>query len=119
MHCAIFLGLLVSCGSPQITAGKDAFLRCGKQDLTRLVGDQTLLATVAEDLLGGDYAGAIEALIGRVGNDAVGCAVIAVDSVLGAHAKSTMAKVTAPSPQETRARELIAKYGWRLAPERK
>ncbi len=109
--------LLASCGaSPPITAGGDAFLQCGKQDLTRLVGDQTLLATIAEDLLGDDYEKAISDLIGRIGKDAVGCAVLAVDAVLGVHEKSRAPKVTAPLPQETRARTLIAKYGWHLAP---
>lgn len=105
-------------GSDPNSSG-NGFLQCAKQDLTRAIGDKSLIATVATDLLGENYADAIATLIGEVGNDAVGCAVLAVDAVSTAQAPAqagTAMKATAPLPQATRARELIAKYSWRLAP---
>jgi hypothetical protein len=97
-----------------IAAGGNAFLQCGKQDLTQLVGDKSLLATVATDLLGENYAQAVGDLIGKIGNDAVGCAVLAVDAVAGAE-KSGSPTPHALALQGSRAKELIAKYNWRSA----
>lgn len=93
--------------------GAGAFLTCGTQDLTQVVGDKTLLATVADDLVGGNYLAAIDALVARLGNDAVGCAVLAVETVTAAGKTSGAAAL---SPLELRARELIDKYGWKIAP---
>lgn len=99
--------------SPVATAGS-TFLQCGKQDLTQLVGPQgwSLLATVKDDLSKDDYGQLIASLMGTIGNDAVGCAVVALEGL----SKAETAKAPrAATPQETRAKELIAKYDWKIA----
>lgn len=99
--------------SPIAGAGS-AFLQCGKQDLTQLVGPQgwSLLATVKDDLSKDDYGQLISSLIGTIGSDAVGCAVVALD---GLGKAETARAPRAATPQETRAKELIAKYDWKIA----
>jgi hypothetical protein len=110
-------GTPVSSGvSAPVSSGGNAFLQCGQHDLNQLVGDKTLLATVAIDLLSDNYAQAIEALITKLGGDTVGCAVIAVDTVASA-SKNTIGPRTA-TPQETRAKALIAQHNWKLASPR-
>lgn len=115
---AVLLAWGCSSTPKTIAAGGDAFLQCGKADLTQMIGDKTLLATVAKDLASGDYLNLIEDLIGKVGGDAVGCAVIAVDTVAEANAGagSGSASSAALSPSVIRARELIAKHKWKLPP---
>jgi hypothetical protein len=99
--------------SPIAGAGS-AFLQCGKQDLTQLVGPQgwSLLATVKDDLSKDNYGQLIASLIGTIGSDAVGCAVVALEG-LGKPEIATAPR--AATPLETRARELIAKYDWKIA----
>lgn len=113
---AVLLAWGCSSTPKTIAAGGDAFLQCGKADLTQMIGDKTLLATVVKDLASGDYLNLIEDLIGKVGADAVGCAVIAVDTVAEANAGSGSASSAALSPSVIRARELIAKHKWKLPP---
>lgn len=102
----------VGTGTPIAAAG-NAFLQCGKQDLTQLVGPKgwTLLATVNDDLAKDDYDKLIADLVGTVGGDAVGCAVVAIDSL----GKTTIAPRVL-TPREVRAQELIVKYSWKTAP---
>ena len=100
--------------STPVASGGSNFLQCGKQDLNQLVGDKTLLATVAIDLLSENYSQAIDALITKLGGDAVGCAVIAVDTV--ATASKPVIGPRVATPQETRAKALIAQHNWKLAP---
>jgi hypothetical protein len=92
-----------------IGTGGNAFLQCGKQDLTQLVGPKgwTLLATVYDDLAKEDYGKLITDLITTVGSDAVGCAVVAIDSL----GKTTVGPL-ALTPREVRSQELITKYNW-------
>lgn len=124
---AALLALIVAFGSAHgcsgttataIKAGGEAFLTCGKQDLTQLVQDKdgktvTLLKAVADDLVAADYGKLIADLLGTVGNDAVGCAVLAVDTVVTAGQTSGAKALT---PIEVRANEMIQKYGWKVAP---
>lgn len=101
--------------SVAIKNGGDTFLQCGKQDLNQIIDDKTLLATVATDLLDDNYDQAIAVLLGKVGSDAVGCAVIAVDTILGSGKSGKAA--TGPrvvTPQEAHAKELISKYNWKI-----
>jgi hypothetical protein len=94
-----------------IAGSGSAFLQCTKQDLTQLVGSKgwTLLATVYDDLSKDDYGQLITDLITAVGSDAVGCAMLAIDSL------SKTPEAHALVARETRAKELIAKYGWKPA----
>jgi hypothetical protein len=119
--CAGSAGTSVGAGSSAATGG--AFLQCGKQDLTQLVGPKglTLLAQVYADLSSGDYAQLVADLITIVGNDAVGCAVLALESLdkaSGSGSGSGSGVTAAPlalTMQSTRARELIEKYHWQLS----
>ena len=109
-------------GTLPVAAGGSAFLSCDEHDLDQMIGDETLLATVAADLLEHNYAQLIADLIVRVGANAVGCAVLAVDTVDGAGATgssgsgSGSAQPRSIASREARATELIAKYGWRHVP---
>ena len=101
-----------------VVAGGEAFLQCEGVDLTQLTTDVngktvTLLAAVSSDLVSGNYIQAIADLIGVKGANVVGCAVLAADTVLEAGKTSGTAAL---SPIELRAREMIAKYGWKVAP---
>lgn len=108
------LGACTPAQKTALTAGGGAFLQCAKQDVHQIVSgsDKTLLETVSTDLLAGEYLQSIEDLITKLGNDAVGCAVVAVETVVSAGKPTTGA---APSPIEVRALELIAKHRWTLA----
>lgn len=112
----VILGCCTTGQKTAVTNGANAFLQCGKQDLTQIIKgqgnqNQTLLQAVAEDLVSQDFEKAIADLITRLGNDAVGCAVLAVDTVVEAGKTSGAAAL---SPIEVRARELIDKYNWKL-----
>jgi len=121
---AALVGLVVAaaigCGSSStgatspIQAGGDAFLQCEGTDLSQDVGSGSLLATVATDIVSADYEKLIADLIAKLGGQVVGCAVIAVDTVAEAGKTSGAAALT---PIEARARALIQKYGWKVAPK--
>lgn len=115
--------MMPACGAQQGSGGagsgsgsnsaKPGFLACGKADLAQMVGDKTLLATVAAELLSANYVAAIATLVAKLGADAVGCAVLAIEQVDGA--KATPTPTTADEPanlRAARARELIASYKW-------
>jgi hypothetical protein len=97
-----------------IAAAGSAFLQCGKQDLTQLVGVKglTLLAQVYDDLAQSNYVQLIADLVTTVGGDAVGCALVAIASL----DKTSGVQAQALTPREVRAQELIAKYGWKIPP---
>lgn len=104
-----------STGCSSLTTGAKAtggaLIDCAKQDLGQLVGDQTLLAVVTTDLAQGDYAAALDALIGKVGQDALACAVKAVETV----ATSGRPATSEPSPLALHAQAEIATHKWQYA----
>ncbi len=128
---AATLGGQVGCGGSgatlagDIKAGGSAFLACEKQNLTKYVpGLGVLIAVVASDLASGDYAGLVASLIDKVGSDAVGCAVVAIDAIAKA---TTTAAAATPTPSasmpiatayivQSRAAELMTRYGWKIPP---
>jgi hypothetical protein len=77
-------------------------LQCTAQDLA-------LVKTVSDDLVGADYANAIDKRIASSGNTATGCAVLTVQTVAQAGKTSGAAAL---SPIELRASEMIDKYHW-------
>lgn len=100
---AVALALLValtSCGATakkvetSIASGVSKGLACEKTDLTQMVSGGPLLTVIAIDVASGNYLDLIASLIGKIGSDAVGCAVLAVQDVFNA-AKGTG---TAPTP---------------------
>ena len=90
-----------------------AFLQCEGVNLEQDVGDLSLLATIANDLISANYVQAIADAITALGSQAVGCAMLAIKDVSSAGKTSGAAALT---PIEARALEMIDKYGWRRAP---
>jgi len=117
---AALVALAVACSS---TTGQtitqaggsagSAFLQCEGVNLEQDVGNMTLLAKVAQDLISANYVQAIADLITTLGGQAVGCAMLAIEDVTTAGKTSGAAALT---PIEARALEMIAKYGWRRPP---
>lgn len=95
----------------KIETGVVAGIDCGKQDLGQLVGDKTLLATVAIDLAQSNWSDALSVLEGKVEQDALACAVLAVDTVT--HANLPVG--AEPSPVGQHARAALAAKGWKFA----
>jgi hypothetical protein len=93
---------------------------CAEAKLETIVeGKDPVIATVAIDLAGANYIDAIASLIGKVGEDLVACAVLAIEQVLGANppaSAGSAAVAAATSPQAitlAHARDLIQRNNWR------
>lgn len=101
-------------GQTLTTVGQ-TWLACEKADLGKVVdpNGNTLLGVVAIDLLASNYADLIATLVAKFGNDAIGCAVLAVEAVAKAQKPAQNAM---PTPLEIRASEMIQMHGWRPAP---
>jgi hypothetical protein len=124
-----FLSVITVAGSSGCTgpgakaahAGEHSLLDCGKKDLLAHVQDGsglTILGTVAQGLWSKDYQGAVDALSGTLGADAVGCAVLAVQAVASStadQASPTQPKTQQPSPLALRAAEVAARHGWKTS----
>ena len=117
---AALVALAVACSSTTAQAIKQdvgsagsAFLQCEGVNLEQDVGDLSLLATIAKDLVGANYVQAIADAITTLGSQAVGCAMLAIKDVSSAGKTSGAAALT---PIEARALEMIDKYGWKRAP---
>lgn len=108
--------------------GGISFLQCEKVNLQQIIdGKTSLIATVVIDLASANYAGAISSTIAKVGGDAVGCAVLAIEQVFGAGKAAaasagsgagsgsgpTLLPALADSPIAARAREMMTAYNWR------
>lgn len=100
----------LSCGSVQKAA--KTFASCSVADLEHDVGDGSLLLTVAKALATADYMAAVDALVTRLGEDAVACASLALDDAASAQQKMGSAS-TAASTGPTPVQQVIAKHGWR------
>lgn len=117
---AMAVGVYAGCGaSAAIAQGANTFGSCSEVKIETLVdGKDPVVATVAIDLVSADYADAITALIAKIGEDAVACAVLAIDQVFSIGQPSTMIATTTTTTTPTlpliqaRAREMISKHGW-------
>jgi hypothetical protein len=96
------------------------FGSCSVSSLEADVGNGTVLDAVKKALLSADYAGAIEGLIAKIGEDEVACAVLAIDDMFAAPA-GTVAHADSAGDVilRTHAADLIAKRGWRAAAARR
>lgn len=109
-------------GSGSAASDGSGFVTCSEVNLEGAVGNKTLLGTVVSDLLSGNYAAAIAELIGVVGINEAGCALLAIEDLestlaTGSGAGSAAAPLAASNPLVLqRARELIKKYGFVRAP---
>lgn len=105
-------------GKQDVAGAVNAGIDCAKVDVGQLVGDQTLLATVAIDLAQGDYGALIDALIaklGTVGGDAVACAVKYVETVAISGQGSGSASTSSQTPTADHAQDVISKHGWKFS----
>lgn len=127
-------GYVAGCGATSVSSAEaglgsagSGFVDCEKVDLNADVGTTglTVLATIAQDLIGANWEGAIATATDFFGGQTVACAVIAINDYENAvNTAGSGSAVTATSsggsPSElrrSRAAAAIAKYGWKKAPK--
>lgn len=101
-------------GSGSASSG---LLSCSEANLDAVIGDKPLWDVVVGDLLDGNYAAAIAALVGTAGANEVGCIVTQIADLEEAAAQGSGGAQLSPelamrSVLGARARELATTYGW-------